>query len=274
MSGGPPALPWPLGVPSALVGMIHLAALPGAPRYGGDLAAVVAQAAEEARLLAAAGFDALMVENFHDTPFPKGTSAPETLAALTRCALAVRAAAPELPLGINVLRNDARGALGVAVAVGAAFIRVNVLAGAVITDQGLIEGDAYGLLRARRALSAHEGPGAVAIWADVDVKHAAPLAPQGPAQAARDTAWRGHADALIASGAGTGAPTDPARVAALRAAVPDRPVVVGSGATPATLAALGADAVIVGTALKGAGGGLDPAACAAMVAAARALRGS
>ncbi len=231
-----------------LVGMIHLGPLPGAPRFGGDLGAVVEAAAADARALAEGGADALLVENFHDAPFLKQGLAPETVASLTRCALAVRAAAPGLPLGINALRNDALAALGVAVAVGATFIRVNVLTGAVVTDQGVIEGDAAALLRRRAALRAE-----VAILADVQVKHAAPLAALDPAQWARDTAYRGGADALVVSGSGTGEPTSPERVAAVRRAVPDRPVLVGSGATAGTVAALGADGYIVGTALKAAG---------------------
>jgi hypothetical protein len=235
--------------------MVHLDALPGAPAFEGDLEAIAAKAAEDARVIAAAGFDAIMVENFHDAPFFKANLPPETIAALTRCALAIREAAPELPLGINALRNDGLAALGIAAAVGAAFIRINVLTGAMVTDQGLIEGCAAEVLRKRQALGLP-----IAIWADVAVKHAAPLAALDPAQAARDTAYRGRADALIASGVGTGAPTSPAQVAALRAAVPDRPILVGSGATAANILHLKADAVIVGTALKH-NGRVDPDCC-------------
>jgi hypothetical protein len=133
----------------------------------------------------------------------------------------------------------------------------------VVTDQGIIEGRAAEVLRKRATLG-----GDIAIWADVAVKHAAPLAALDPGQAARDTAYRGRADALIASGVGTGAPTSPAQVAALRAAVPDRPILVGSGATVDNVAALGADAVIVGTALK-LGGRVDRGRCEAMRAPAR-----
>ena len=45
----------------------------------------------------------------------------------------------KLPLGINVLRNDAFSALAIAAVTGADFIRVNVLSGVTATDQGLIE---------------------------------------------------------------------------------------------------------------------------------------
>lgn len=237
--------PLPFSRPRAVIGMVHLQALPGAPGFAGDLDAVVARAVADASVLAAARFDAVMVENFHDTPFFKRDLPPVTVAALTRCALAVRDAAPDMPLGINALRNDGAAALGVAAATGARFIRVNVLCGAMVTDQGIIEGCAAELLRLRRALGVP-----VTILADVAVKHAAPLAALDPAQLARDTVYRGHADALVVSGSGTGRPTQPGDVASVRAACPGVPVLVGSGVTAETLGDYDADAFIVGTALQ------------------------
>ncbi len=244
---------------TALVGMVHLDALPGSPGFEGDLDAVCAHAEADARALVEAGFEALMVENFHDAPFYKDHLPPETVAALTRCALAVGAAAPGLPLGINALRNDGLAALGIAAAVGARFIRVNVLCGAMVTDQGIIEGCAAALQRMRMVVGRE-----VAVWADVAVKHASPLAALDPVQAARDLVYRGRADALIVSGTGTGQPTSPDQVRAVRAAVPGVAVLVGSGTTAANLASLEADAVIVGTALKGGDGRIDGARAAAL----------
>lgn len=250
----------------AVIGMIHLPALPGAPDYAGDLPAVARFAAQEAQVLASAGVDAIMVENFHDAPFFKDSLPPETVAALTRCAHAAREAAPDIPLGINALRNAGRAALAVAVAVEATFIRVNVLIGAMVTDQGLIEGCAAELIRARAVL----GP-KVAILADVAVKHASPLGHFDLVQAARDTVHRAKADGIVVSGSGTGAPTDPGRIAAVQAAVPGVPVLVGSGATAESLQSFEAAGFIVGTALK-VDGRVDLARTQAVVNAARALR--
>lgn len=252
----------------ALIGMIHLPALPGAPDYEGNLSKIAQTAAKEAQLLADCGFDAIMIENFFDAPFYKTNVPAETIAALTRCALAARDAAPKLPLGINVLRNDGISALAIALAVDAQFIRVNVLTGAMVTDQGVIEGCAAELLRHRKAL---EAP--IAILADVDVKHAAPLAPLDPAQSARDTLYRGHADALIVSGTGTGQPTDPATLAAVQSAVPQAKVLIGSGITAENLHLFDAYAFIVGTALKE-NGQLSAQRCKAIRQKADALFGS
>src|SRR5437764_8017935 len=126
----------------AIVGMVHLLPLPGSPRWAGSLEEVLRRAVEDARALAEGGVDGVMVENFGDTPFYPEQVPPETVAAMTRAARAV-VEAVGVPVGVNVLRNDAAAALGIAVAVGARFIRVNVHTGAMWTDQGLLQGRAH-----------------------------------------------------------------------------------------------------------------------------------
>ena len=196
-----------------------------------------------------AGYDAIIVENFGDVPFFAGRVPAITVAAMTACALAVREAAPDVELGINVLRNDAESALGVALCAGARFVRVNVLTGARVTDQGVIQGDAAGLLRSRRALGADD----IGIWADVDVKHSAPLGPARPiAQEVEDTTKRAMAEAVLVTGEGTGKGVDLDKLAAVKEAAGKTPVLVASGATLDTLPLLAkhATGVIVGSALR------------------------
>jgi uncharacterized protein len=205
-----------------IIGMVHLPPLPGAPGHAG-MDDVLERARADAHALAAGGVHGIMVENFGDTPFLPGTVPPETIAAMT---LAVSAIAREtaLPLGINVLRNDARAALGIAAATGARFMRVNVHTGAMLTDQGWIAGHAHETLRARASLRVP-----VAIFADVMVKHA--LAPPGLRleSAARDTWDRGGADALIVSGSATGDAIEPDDLRSARRVVPAAPLLIGSG---------------------------------------------
>lgn len=236
------------GRPPVFVGVVHLLPLPGEARAGPGIEAVVQRAVADARALAAGGVDAAIVENLGDAPFARSRVPAATVAAMTRAACEIRRAVPELPLGINVLRNDARASLGIASVVGAAFIRVNVHVGAMLTDQGLIEGDARRTLAERRRLGCE-----VALAADVLVKHATPLGAPDLAQVARDTAHRGCADVLIVSGSGTGAPTDAGELAEVRRAVPGTPVWVGSGLVPDTARTLDADGAIVGTWLHGGG---------------------
>lgn len=229
-----------------LVGMVHLLPLPGSPRFGGSIDEVVDNAVDDARVLTDAGFPALMIENFGDAPFYAETVPAETVAAM---AVAVAASSVEgVPFGVNVLRNDAQSALAIAAATGAAFIRVNVLTGTMYTDQGPIVGRAAEVLRDRDRLC----PG-VEIWADVLVKHATAPAGLGTRQAVEDTVERGLADAVIISGAGTGAEPSMATAREIRGAAPiGTRVVVGSGASAANLDALleVADTVIVGSSIK------------------------
>jgi membrane complex biogenesis BtpA family protein len=223
----------------AIFGMVHLGPLPGAPLFA-SLDAVIEAALSDARAIARGGCDGVVVENFGDRPFTKGRVEAETVAAMTRVACEI-AREVKLPLGINVLRNDALSALAVAAATGAAFIRVNVHTGAMVTDQGVIEGDAYATLRKRAALVPD-----VLIFADYLVKHATPLGEPSP----KDLRVRGLADALIVSGSETGAAADPARLAFLRDAVPDAPLLIGSGLTAENAATFHADGAIVGTSIQ------------------------
>lgn len=225
-----------------LIGVVHLLPLPGAPRRSPGIEAVRLRAVEDARALVDGGCDAVIIENLGDAPFTGGPVDAWTVAAMSSIATDVRRAITA-PIGINVLRNDPIAALSIANAVDAAFIRVNVHTGAMLTDQGVIEGAARATLLERNRLG-----GDVKIAADVHVKHAVPLAPQAIADVAADAAGRGGADVLIVSGRGTGHPTSMSDLAAVRAVV-TVPVWVGSGVVPETAAALWArsDALIVGT---------------------------
>jgi membrane complex biogenesis BtpA family protein len=208
---------------------------------------VLQTAVDEATTLAGAGFPSLMVENFGDAPFRADTSDPETIAAMT---LAVGAVLQEtgLPVGVNVLRNDALSALAIAAVTGAGFIRVNVLTGVMYTDQGPIVGRADALARRRSWLAPD-----VEVWADVMVKHATPPPGLGIEQAVEDTVLRGGADAVIVSGSGTGVAPDTDQAARARAVLPKGTrLVIGSGAGADNLGTLAqvADTVIVGSSLK------------------------
>jgi membrane complex biogenesis BtpA family protein len=192
-----------------------------------------------------------MMENFGDAPFFPGPVPAATIACMATIAAEVRRRV-DAPLGVNVLRNDGCAAVAIAAAVGASFIRVNVLCGARLTDQGIVHGVAHDLLRLRASLGAQR----VAILADVDVKHSAPLGDYPLADEVRDAIERGGADAVIVSGSGTGRPTDREQLRVVREAAGGpgngAPVFVGSGVTPENAAryAESADGLIVGSSLK------------------------
>jgi uncharacterized protein len=251
------------GTNRPIIGMIHLLPLPGAVGHPG-MAAVLDAALRDAEALSEGGVHGIMIENFGDAPFYPDGVPPETVAAVTRAIDAVRPLT-SLPLGVNVLRNDARAALGIAAATGAAFIRVNVHTGAMLTDQGWISGRAHETVRVREALRCP-----AAILADIMVKHAVPPAGLAIGAAARDTVHRGHADAVIVSGVATGAAADIERVRQVRASV-DCPLLIGSGldsGNAATLLAV-ADGAIVGSAFQRdgrAGGRIEPDRVRALMA--------
>ncbi|MFT4890267.1 MAG: membrane complex biogenesis BtpA family protein [Halobacteriales archaeon] len=232
---------------SPIIGVVHLPPLSGAPESDGDRTAIRQRALADATALENGGVDGVIVENFGDAPFYPDEVPPHVVAEMTALTDAVGNAV-DVPVGVNVLRNDATAAVSVAAATGADFVRVNVHVGAAVSDQGVIEGGAHETLRLRDRLDAH-----VAVCADVGVKHATRLADRDLAAEASDAVERGLADALIVSGDRTGDRTPLDDVRRVRESIGDEaPVLVGSGVTadaaPEVLEV--ADGAIVGTAFK------------------------
>ncbi|MBE9019569.1 MULTISPECIES: photosystem I biogenesis protein BtpA [Chroococcidiopsis] len=229
-----------------IIGVVHLLPLPTSARWGGSLAAVIDRAEQEATALASGGVDGIIVENFFDAPFVKERVDPAVVSAMTLIVQRLKQLVT-LPIGLNVLRNDAHSGLAIASCVQAQFIRVNVLTGVMATDQGIIEGQAHSLLRYRRELGSD-----VKIFADVLVKHARPLSSTNLTNAVQDTIERGLADAVILSGWATGNPPNLEDLELATAAANGTPVFIGSGADWENISTLmpAADGVIVSSSLK------------------------
>ena len=207
--------------------------------------AVLERALDDARSIVQGGMDGIIVENFLDAPFYPGSVPADTVGALSVVVREV-VLSVAVPVGVNVLRNDAMAGLAIAAATGARFVRVNVHTGVMLGDQGWLHGEAHETVRLRKRLGVE-----AAILADVMVKHATPPPGLELAQAARDASERGLADGLIVSGASTGLPVDAERVRTVKEAVPDAPVWIGSGLSAENVAELLplADGAIVGSAL-------------------------
>lgn len=229
-----------------VIGVVHLLPLPTSPRWGGNLNAVIDRAEQEATALASGGVDGIIVENFFDAPFPKERVDPAVVSAMSLVVHHLKQLIT-LPIGINVLRNDAASAMAIATCIQAQFIRVNVLTGVMATDQGLIEGQAHELLRYRRELGSD-----VNILADVLVKHARPLGSPNLTTAVQETIERGLADGIILSGWATGSPPSLEDLELASAAANGTPVFIGSGANWENIPQLiqAADGVIVSSSLK------------------------
>ncbi|MGB3516977.1 MAG: BtpA/SgcQ family protein [Elainellaceae cyanobacterium] len=229
-----------------IIGVIHLLPLPTSPRWGGNLQTVIDRAEQEAAALSSGGVDGIIVENFFDAPFTKEAVDPAVVSAMSLVVQRLKHLVT-LPIGVNVLRNDAQSAMAIATCVRAQFIRVNVLTGVMATDQGLIEGQAHQLLRYRRELGSD-----VSIFADVLVKHARPLGSPNLTTAVQETIERGLADGVILSGWATGSPPTLEDLELASAAAGGTPVFIGSGATWDNIPKLiqAADGVIVSSSLK------------------------
>jgi membrane complex biogenesis BtpA family protein len=252
------------GVPRALIGVIHLHALPGTPGNRAPVSAIARDAALEAEEYARAGFHGLIIENMHDRPYLKGAAVgPEIVAAMSIAGAEVRRASG-LPLGVQVLAGANRHALAVAHACEAVFVRVEGFVFAHVADEGLIESSAGDLLRYRRMIGAEN----VLVFADIKKKHSAHAitADVDIVETAKAAEFF-SVDGVIVSGVATGSPADAAEVTAVSKAV-GVPTLIGSGITAENIASYGgADAFIIGSSVKSGGvwsGAIDPARCTAI----------
>ena len=235
------------GHPKPIIGVVHLPPLIGSPHLIQPFHEIRARALSDAGILIDNGIDGVIIENYGDTPFLPDSVEPHTVAALSLVADKIREHYSQTPIGLNVLRNDAKSAIAIATVTDANFIRVNVHTGAMLTDQGIIQGKAHETLRYRSTLKSE-----VKIFADIAVKHAVPLAPIDILASAEDTYHRGLADALIVTGTATGKSTDLDQLRTVKSAVPQASIFAGSGVTTDNLTEVlqYADGVIVGTSIK------------------------
>ncbi|HVR41416.1 MAG TPA: BtpA/SgcQ family protein [Thermoanaerobaculia bacterium] len=237
------------GVSRALIGCIHVQALPGTPQNRLGVNAIAELAAAEAKLYAECGFHGVMIENTHDRPYLKSNVGPEIVAAMSVIGDAVRRAT-NVPFGVQVLAGANRAAIAVAHACGASFVRVEGFAFAHVADEGIIEASAGDLLRYRRAIGAEN----VRVFGDIKKKHSAHAitADVDIVETAKAAEFF-SIDGVIVTGVATGSPTDPDEVRAVSSAV-GVPTLIGSGITPENIGRYpGADAFIVGSSVKNGG---------------------
>jgi membrane complex biogenesis BtpA family protein len=242
------------GTRRALIGVLHVGALPGTPSGFHSIEELIEQTVAEARVYRDAGFSALIIENTHDRPYLKGAVGPEITAAMTALAREVKREAG-LALGVQVLAGANREAIAIAHASGADFVRVEGFVFAHVADEGVIESCAGELLRYRHGIGATR----VLIFADVKKKHSAHAitADVSIVETAKAAEFF-LADGVIVSGVATGEPASPDEVRDVARAV-GVPVLVGSGITPANLARFSAaHAFFVGSSVKQGGVWTNP----------------
>ena len=251
-------------VPRALIGVVHLQALPGTPANKFDVTTIRSLAVEEAQFYESAGFHGLLIENTHDRPYLKTNVGPEIVAAMAAVGADLKKAT-SLPVGVQVLAGANLAAMAVAIACEAHFVRVEGFVFAHVADEGLIESSAGALLRYRRAMNADN----IRVFADIKKKHSAHAitADVDIVETAKAAEFF-SVDGVIVSGVATGQPAQPSEVKDVAQAV-SVPTLVGSGITADNLAQFGeADALIVGSSIKKDGlwsNSIDPQRARALV---------
>ncbi len=173
-----------------LIGMVHLYPFSSDDIFEGGV--------QDAITLENSGFDAVLIENYHDTPYPK-CRIEDTRFLLLSSVVNKIVSKVNIPCGVNILRNACVQALIIATINRGSFIRCNIYEGAYVTDQGIIESAADEVQQKMRELISN-----VKIFADVHVKHATPLGDFTLEEAATNVLNREGADAVILSGRATG----------------------------------------------------------------------
>ncbi len=237
------------GVEKPIIGMVHLMPLPGSPAYEGcDMNVIVENALRDAKVLVENGVNGLIVENMWDLPYFVGRNVPPEETAAHAVAAREVVKSVNVPVGITVIHNGGRVALGIAKAAGAKFIRVCLYTGAMVWDTGEFDhGNAAELMRLRKFLYAEN----IKFFADVYKKHAVMFPGIDPKTHATWTDFY-MADAVIVTGKMTGSPPDPELVKEVKEVVGETPVLIGSGLNPENAKELlkYADGAIVGTYFK------------------------
>lgn len=228
------------------IGVVHLDPLPGAPLYkGASIEEISKKAVDEACCMANNGINGLIIENFGDKMFKKKVG-PETIAFLTYIATRIRDNV-NVPIGLCVLQSDVIAGIAIGKAIDAAFIRAPYYTETYIVDAGFIEGSAAEALRYRKYLEAD-----IKLFADVHIKHGYSLSRRPIEESAEDTYYRALADAIVVTGKKTGGETDIADIISVKKALPEAPVIAGSGVSYVNLDRYipYVDAIIVSTSLR------------------------
>ena len=230
-----------------IIGVIHVRALPGTPKYTLNTAYIIDEALKEAKIYKDAGIDAIIIENMHDVPYLKGSVGHEVSTLMTIIAYLVKQET-KLPIGIQILAGANIEALAAAKASSIDFIRAEGFVFAHTADEGIIEAQAGDLLRYRKRIDAES----VAIFTDIKKKHSSHALTQDvslldTAKAARFFLSNG----VIVTGSHTGEAASTDELKELKAHL-DFPILVGSGITidNATTYLPICDAMIIGSHFK------------------------
>ena len=230
-----------------VIGVVHVDALPGTPKYNGSVKQIIEKAKKEALLYKKNGIDVIAIENMHDVPYLKRTVGPEITAMMSILGHEVKKLT-NLPCGIQILAGANIEALAAANSAGLDFIRAEGFVFVHIADEGLIESDAGKLLRYRKQIDAQN----ILIFTDVKKKHSShSITSDVDIVETAKAAEFFLSDGLIVTGSTTGKEPDVNEVKNVKEVV-NIPVIIGSGTTINNIEKFyrNADAFIVGSHFK------------------------
>ena len=229
-----------------IIAMVHLGALPGTPLFDTEagLEGLVAGAAADLEALQAAGFDAVMFGNENDRPYEFDVDRAST-AAMAYVIGTLRDRIT-VPFGVNVLW-DPMSTVALAAATGARFVR-EIFTGTYASDMGPWTPDAGKAMRYRDRL----GRADMAMLFNVSAEFADSLDRRPLPDRARSAVFSSIPDAVLVSGQITGEAAALSDLEAVKAVLPDTPVLANTGVKHDTVADVLAiaDGCIVGSSLK------------------------
>jgi uncharacterized protein len=230
----------------AVIGMVHIGALPGTPLFDerGGMKALIEGATADLEALQGGGVDAVMFGNENDRPY--SLKAPTASVAAMSTVIAHLRPSIRLPFGVNYLW-DAVASVAIAAATGAQFVR-EIFTGVYASDMGLWVPDCDGALKARRNLGARD----LKLFFNINAEFAAPLDTRPLDLRARSAVFSSLADAILVSGPITGQATEQSDLNMVCAAVKDVPVFANTGVNidNVTEVLSVADGCVVGTHFK------------------------
>ncbi len=235
------------GINKTVVGMIHVDALPGTPKYKGDVESIINSAVKEAMIYKNSGIDAIAIENMHDIPYLKRNVGPEIISLMSIIGREVKKVS-QLPCGIQILAGANKDALAAAHSAGMDFIRAEGFVFAHVADEGIMESDAGELLRYRKQIGAEN----ILIFTDIKKKHSShSITSDVDIVETAKAAEFFLSDGVILTGTSTGKETDIDELKKVRDVV-NIPVLIGSGLTADNIEKYFpvADAFIIGSYFK------------------------
>lgn len=210
----------------AVIGMVHLKALPGTPKFKGSTQEIIDAALKEAEIYKKAGINGIAIENMHDVPYLKNEVGHEISSLMAIIGYEIKRAT-SLPCGVQVLSSANKAAMAVAKNGGLDFIRAEGFVFGHLADEGYIDANAGELLRYRKGIDANE----IAVFTDIKKKHSShTITSDIDIVETAKAAEYFLSDGVVITGSSTGRAADLNEIKSVKEKI-NIPVIIGSGIT-------------------------------------------